>query len=83
MAASLFFYVYQIYKMTNGYYLINKYENQMEQLLRENGDLEVNFAESSFLGSVLEKSRQMGFERTSSVQYIQIFDDSFAAASLK
>ena len=78
MILSLFFYVYQIYNLTRGYYLVNNYENRLEQLLKENQNLEVNFAENSFLGEVLSDALLMNFQKATAVKYIQISDNSFA-----
>ncbi|OGZ79133.1 MAG: hypothetical protein A2528_02595 [Candidatus Staskawiczbacteria bacterium RIFOXYD2_FULL_37_9] len=74
----LVFYVWQINDLTKGSYLVNTYENQISKLSYENKNLEVSFAESSFLGSTLEKIQAMNFQKTTSVKYIQIPDNSVA-----
>ncbi len=74
------FYTYQINKLTEGAYLIKNYDKQIKGLLQESKNLEVNFAESSFLGQVEKKTEELGFKKTSSIKYIQIMDSSFAAA---
>ena len=77
---SWIFYAYQINELIRGAYLIKGYDKQIKGLLQESKKLEVNFAESSFLGQVEKKTEEMGFKKTTSVKYIQIMDSSFAAA---
>lgn len=77
----LVFYAYQINALTKGTYLKNSYEKEINGLSRENGNLEVSFAESGFLGQVLAKTQEMNFLKTTSVKYIQILDASFASAN--
>jgi hypothetical protein len=82
-AACLFLlglYVWQINALTNGTYLISSYEKQLTKLSDENKNLQVSFAENSFLGEALQKVQAMNFEKTTSVKYIQIMDSSAQAA---
>lgn len=74
----LVFYVWQINDLTRDSYLVNSYEKQISQLSNENKNLEVSFAESSFLGQALVKIRALNFQKTTSVKYIQIPDNSVA-----
>ena len=70
--ALLVFYVWQINDLTRGSYQINSYEKQISKLSDENKNLEVSFAESSFLGQALEKIQALNFQKTNSVKYIQV-----------
>lgn len=70
--AMLIFYVFEINSLTSGYYLVSGYQKQIVQLSQENKNLEVSFAESSFLGQALEKIHAMNFQKTTSVRYLQI-----------
>ena len=72
----LVFYVFQINDLTKGSYLINTYEKQISQLSDENKNLQVSFAENSFLGQVLQKAGELNFQKVVSVKYVQISDDS-------
>lgn len=74
------FYAYQINELTRGAYMIKDYNKQIKVLLQESKNLEVNFAESSFLGQVEKKTEELGFKKTTSVKYIQIMDSSFVVA---
>jgi len=56
--------------------LTNSYEKQISQLSEENKNLEISFAESSFLGQALIKIKALNFQKTTSVKYIQILDGS-------
>lgn len=80
-SALLVFYAFQINDLTKGTYLINNYEKEINSLARENGNLEVSFAESGFLGQVLAKTQEMNFLKTTSVKYIQILNASFASVN--
>jgi len=76
----LIFYAYQINELTKGAYLIKDYSKQIKILSQENKNLEINFAESSFLGQVEAKTEELGFKKTALVKYMQIMDLSFASA---
>jgi hypothetical protein len=75
-----FVYVWQIVSLTSGSYVFDKYESQIAKLSQENKNLQVNFAESTFLSDVLQKAQALNFKRITSVKYIQIPDNSFAIA---
>ena len=76
----LIFYAWQINGLTRGSYLVSSYEKQISQLTEENKNLEVSFAESSFLGQALQKIQDLNFEKVTTVKYIQILDNSVAKA---
>lgn len=78
--ALLVFYVGQINNLTKGSYTINSYENQISKLSSQNQNLEISFAESSFMGQALTKIQALNFQKPTlaSVKYIQIPDDSVA-----
>jgi hypothetical protein len=77
---SLIFYVWQINDLTKGSYTVNNYEKQISKLSEENKNLQVSFAESSFLGQAIEKIQTLNFQKNTSVKYIQIPDSSVAMA---
>jgi len=81
----LVFYVWQINNLTTGSYLINSYEKQISKLSEENKNLEISFAESSFLGQAIEKIQALNFKKTTLVKYLQIPapDNSVAIAKTK
>lgn len=75
----LVYYVWQVKYLTSGSYLINSYERQIAQLSGEKKDLEVSFAENSFLGQVQERIRGLNFQKAVSVKYIQLPDNYLAS----
>ncbi len=72
----LVIYVWQVNDLTRGTYLVNSYEKQVSKLSSENKNLQVSFAENSFLGEALQKIQALNFEKTTSVKYVQIPDGS-------
>jgi hypothetical protein len=76
--ALLVFYAWQVNELTRGYYLVNSYEKQISKLSVENKNLQVSFAENSFLGQVEQKTKALSFVKTTSVKYIQIPDSAVA-----
>lgn len=76
--AMLVFYVWQINDLTRGFYTINSYGKQLSELSEQNKNLQISFAESSFLGEALEKIQALNFQKTTSVKYIQVLDNSVA-----
>lgn len=75
----LVYYVWQVNYLTKGSYLVTSYEKQINKLSEERKDLEVSFAETSFLGQVQQKIQNLNFQKTTSVKYIQILDNSLTA----
>ncbi len=80
--ALLVFYVWQINNLTRGSYLMSSYEKQISTLSEENKNLQISFAESSFLGQALVKTQALNFQKTTSVKYIQILDNSAQVATV-
>jgi len=77
--ALLVFYICQINVMTKGSYTINNYEKQITRLSEENKNLQISFAESSFLGQALVKVQSLNFQKATSIKYIQVLDSSAQA----
>ena len=76
--ALLVFYVLQINNLTRGFYMASTYQKEISQLADQNKDLQISFAENSFLGGAMQKVQALDFQKTTSVQYIQILDNSVA-----
>lgn len=76
--ALLVFYVWQINDLTRGSYVMNSYKNQISKLSEENQNLQVSFAESSFLGQALDKIHALNFQKATSVKYVQVLNNSVA-----
>lgn len=71
-------YVFGINQLTKGSYLIGNYEKKINGLTLESRELQMNFAESSFLGDIQDRVRQLSFEKTTEVKYIQVLDSALA-----
>lgn len=67
-------------QFTRGVYLIDKYEKEIDVLYEESKTLETQFAESGFLGKVVDGMKVLNFEKTEEIKYIQILDTSLARA---
>jgi len=76
----LFFYIYQINVLTSGTYFISKDRLLIEEISKENKKLEVLFAENNYLEEILSKIENSNFQKTVSIKYIQILDNSLANA---
>lgn len=76
----LVFYVYLINNLTKGTYLIKNYEKEIKLISQENNRLEISFADSSFLGEILDRAKELSFEKTKDIKYIQILENSLAKA---
>jgi len=69
-------YVFGINHMIQGSYLIKEYQRQIETLSKENKVLEADFAKTSFMGTIREKTQAMSFEKVKKVKYMQILETS-------
>lgn len=78
--AMLVSYVFLVNQLTGGVYLIKNYNKEISTLSKENRILETNFAESGFLGQVNQKAKNLNFEKTTEVTYVQVRDTSLAQA---
>jgi hypothetical protein len=72
----LVLYVWQINSLTAGSYTLNTYEKQINKLSDENKNLQISFAENSFLGQALAKIQALNFQKVTTVTYVQIPDSS-------
>lgn len=70
------FYVLQINYMIKNSYLIKGYQKQIDSLAQENKALEVDFAKTSFMGTIGEKTQEMSFEKVKDVKFVQILEAS-------
>jgi hypothetical protein len=73
-------YTFLVINLTKGAYLTNNYEKKIKLLSAENKKLQLTFAENSFLGYVDVKAENLNFEKTTSIKYIQVLDNSLAVA---
>jgi len=76
----LIFYIFQINIESSEKYLIQKYENKLNQLIKENNSLMANSFQVNSLDNIaalLEKttqSQELRFEKVGRIHYIRILD---------
>lgn len=70
----LVFYVWQVNILIKGSYLIDNYKYEFKKLSDINKNLQISFAENSFLGQALVKIQSLDFQKTNSVKYIQMIE---------
>lgn len=68
----LIFYVYSVNKITESVLVVRDYNKQIDELSRENSTLEASLAQVSFWGNIMEGAKELNFEKTSGVKYLQI-----------
>jgi|GEM_PF-2709438 len=68
----LIFYVIGINDLTEGSYLVKKYQKEVVKLSSENANLETEFSQIGFLGSVQERAKELSFAKALNVKYIQV-----------
>lgn len=59
---------------------MNNYQKKLNNLINENKNLEVNLAQISYLENIQKKTKELNFEKTKTIKYIQILDNSLATA---
>lgn len=76
----LLMYSFLVINLTKSTFLTNNYEKRIKLLSEENKKLQLEFAENSFLGYVNIKAKDLNFEKTTAIKYIQVLENSLAAA---
>jgi len=68
----LVFYVWQINNLTRDTYIFSSYENQVNKLSDENKNLQISFAENSFMEEALVKIEALNFQKAVSIKYVNV-----------
>lgn len=76
----LVFYVFSVNELTKGVYLIKNYSKEINGLLQENKILENNFANSGLFAKNQDRAKELSFEKTTDIKYVQILQSSLAEA---
>lgn len=71
-------YAWQVVDLTGKSFVMSSYGRQIGSVSEENKNLQISFAESSFLGQALSKIQALSFQKTTTVYYVQIPDGSVA-----
>ena len=74
------FYTFSINQLTKGVYLIKSYNKQITSLTADNRILQARFASSDFLGNTTQRATELNFEKTGTITYVQMLDNSLAQA---
>ncbi len=74
-------YIFLINQLTEGVYLIKQYNNKISSLYKENDALQSEFAKANFMENVIAKTKELSFEKTKDIKYLQIIDSSLARAN--
>ena len=69
------FYIFYVNQLTQGTYLIQKYNKEISNLAKENRIIESDFAETDFLNQIHYRAMELGFEKTLKVKYVEILGD--------
>jgi len=72
------FYIFQVNTMIKSGYLMKNYQKKIDNLINENKNLEVNLAQISYLENIQKKTKELNFEKTQTIKYIQILESSLA-----
>jgi|SRR3989344_4623578 len=76
----LVLYVFLVNGLTRGTYLIKDYNKELNGILVESRILETNSNKTGLLVEVLERAKELSFEKTTKIKYVQILDNSLAKA---
>jgi len=74
------FYIFSINQITQGTYLIKNYNKEIINLSKENKTINVSFLKTGPLDQVHQKAKELGFEKTIQIKYVEISDNSLAKA---
>ncbi len=78
--ALVIFYVFRVNQLTSGVNTIKENMAKIQILSQQGRVLESSFVESGFLGRVQATAKDLGFEKTTNVGYVQIMQNSLAKA---
>lgn len=77
---SFVFYIASINQLTKGAYLVKTYNQKISVLTKENKVMELNYAEKALLDKMHTKVNELGFEKISSIKYVEVSNGSLAKA---
>ncbi|OGZ68431.1 MAG: hypothetical protein A3D44_00620 [Candidatus Staskawiczbacteria bacterium RIFCSPHIGHO2_02_FULL_42_22] len=74
------YYIVMVNQLIKGAYTIKSANKKIEVLMAQNREAQTHFTESSFLGNTMQQAKDLGFEKTTTISYIQILQNSLAKA---
>ncbi len=75
----LLFDIFQMNSFTSEKYLIQKYKQKLDNLIKENNMLEINVSRLNSLSNIDNYLAKNNFVRENKVKYIRIFESSVVA----
>jgi hypothetical protein len=66
------FLIFQVNMEASERYLVGKYENKLDQLIKENQDLEVKFSKANSINGALGLAQKINFEKITQISYIKL-----------
>lgn len=69
---SLIFYVFQVNAEVSERYLIQKYEQKLSEVLKENQNLEISSVQASSLDDIMVLMEGLNFEKVDKIHYIRV-----------
>jgi len=60
-------------------YVIKSYQDQVNQLIKENKNLEINLAQISYLDNIKAQTQELNFQKVQKIKYIQVLESSLAS----
>lgn len=68
------FYIFQVNAKISERFLVQEYEQKLNNLSQENKILEISFAQDGSLGRIIQMAEELNFEKTDKIHYIRALD---------
>jgi len=75
----LFFYIFQVNKLTSDNYLISSQEKTLADISKENKALEIDSNQVNSLANIDNLAKNFGFEKVNKITYVKVLEGSMAA----
>ncbi len=75
----LVFYVFQVNAEVSERYLIQEYQKRINEISKENQNLEISSAQISSLDNITLLLQEFNFEKTGKIHYIRVLDTQVVA----
>lgn len=72
ISALLFFYIFQVNAEVSERYLIQKYNGELSQILKENQNFEISLVQSNSLDNIITLMEELNFEKANKIHYIRV-----------
>lgn len=79
MAILLSLYIFQGSTIAKGNALVESYESEIEEICRQNKDLEIDFSRKNSLKNTETLLEELNFEKVTKIDYIRVLETSVAA----